>query len=452
MTRLFGTDGIRGVAGEPPLDAETVYRIGFCLVEYLKSLDPQPRILIARDTRESGPWLEALLERAVADAGGRAEPAGVLSTPAVSLLTIRTGAAAGIMISASHNPYQDNGIKLFASTGMKFTDAVEDDLEARIRASRLAPPPELAGPRPMTERPLLDVVPEFNELYRRFLLDCVAPDFRLDGMHLAVDCGHGSLSALAPPLLRELGAGVETLHVEPDGRNINREGGALHLERLREHVGRSGAELGIAFDGDADRAMFVDRDGRTRDGDDVLYLMARFLDFTGAPRKVVGTVMSNLGLELALGSLGFELVRTPVGDRNVLEEMLRLGAVVGGEQSGHVILLRLAPTGDGLLTALKVLEILRGERASLADLCAPVVRFPQVLLNVRVREKVPLEAIPGLGEAEEQCRRRLGPRSRILIRYSGTEKLARVMVEGEQEDAVRASARRLAAVLEAAQS
>ena len=278
-----------------------------------------------------------------------------------------------------------------------------------------------------------------------FLRSCLEPGFSLEGRRLVVDCAHGSLSRIAPDFLRGMGAQVLAIHCLPDGRNINRHAGALHLGVLQKAVRAEGAELGIAFDGDADRVMFADSQGRIRDGDDVLYLLARYGDFSNAPRTVVGTVMANLGLEVALEEIGFSLVRTSVGDRYVLEEMLRLGAIVGGEQSGHIILTRLARTGDGLLTALKVLEILSREQRDLAALCSPVKRFPQVLLNVPVQEKIPFENISGLRDAEDACRKRLGNRSRIVLRYSGTEKLARVMVEGENDQAVLESAQLLAA-------
>jgi phosphoglucosamine mutase len=444
MGSLFGTDGIRGVAGEPPLDKEDVYRIGFCLVRYLCAHHERPHVLIGRDTRESGPWIEQLLRRAIEDAGGYPEICGVVSTPAVSYLTKKMAAQAGIMISASHNPFQDNGIKVFCAQGIKFNDAVEEELEAQILSCTLTSP-NGSDPNPRAPEPLLSHAPHYQELYTEFLRSCVVSGFRLAGMRLAVDCAHGSLSHIAPEFLRGMGAEVHALHCEPDGRNINRHAGALHLGTLQEAVLARKADLGIAFDGDADRVMFVDAQGRTRDGDDALYLLARYADFPDAPRAVVGTVMANLGLEVALENAGYRLVRTSVGDRYVLEEMLRIGAVIGGEQSGHVIMTRLARTGDGLLTALKVLEILAREKRDLADLCSPVKRFPQVLLNVGVREKVPFENIPGLRDTENACKEKLGRRSRILLRYSGTEKLARVMVEGEDEGSVREAAQRLAA-------
>jgi phosphoglucosamine mutase len=443
MGNLFGTDGIRGVAGKPPLDRDDVYRIGYCLACHLQSEFAQPHILIGRDTRISGPWIEGLLTHAIQDAGGIAETCGVISTPAMSFLTRKAGAHAGIMISASHNPYQDNGIKVFSSQGIKFNDAVEDALEAKIVSCGLTAPNGF-GRDPDSVAFHLAAARQYQDLYTGYLHSCLTSDFTLQGLRLVVDCAHGALARIAPPFLASLGADVHPIHCRPDGRNINLNAGALHLGVLQEEVRKQGADLGIAFDGDADRAMFVDSEGRIHDGDDVLYLLARYSDPGDAPRIVVGTVMANLGLEVALEKIGFRLVRTAVGDRYVLEEMLRLGAVVGGEQSGHIILTRLAHTGDGLLTALEVLNILAQQKQDLAALCAPVVRFPQVLRNVPVRAKVPFENISGLREAEACCKEKLGARSRILLRYSGTEKLARIMVEGEEEQAVWESARRLA--------
>ena len=444
MGKLFGTDGIRGVAGEPPLDRDDIYRIGYCLTHYLKSSCAHPRLLIGRDTRISGPWIEQMLRQSIEDAGGESDLCGVVSTPAVSHLTHTTGAHAGIMISASHNPYQDNGIKIFSAGGIKFNDSVEEELETQILSCSLAAPPELAAD-PETVPLSLTGAPGYQNLYTAYLRSCLAPEFSLEGKCLVVDCANGSLSGMAPAFLRSLGAEVIPIHCEPDGRNINRQAGALHLTRLQEEVPARKADLGIAFDGDADRAMFVDSEGRIHDGDDVIFLLARYSHFNGAPRMIVGTVMANLGLEIALREIGYQMIRTSVGDRYVLEEMRRLGAAIGGEQSGHIILTHMAHTGDGLLTAIKVLEILARERKRFAELCSPVKRFPQVLLNVRVSEKIPFERIRGLREAEEVCRQKLGARSRILLRYSGTEKLARIMVEGENKQAVGETARHLAA-------
>lgn len=448
MGNLFGTDGIRGVAGSPPLDCTTVYRVGFCLTRYLASICDSPHILISRDTRISGVWIQHLLERAILDARGVPETCGVLSTPAVSFLTTGAGAQAGIMISASHNPYLDNGIKVFASTGMKFTDEVENELENKILSSTAAAPAGFVPFEPEHTRELLEDAPGYKERYTAHLRTCLPGDFHLDGMRLVVDCANGSMSTIAPEFLRALGAQVHAIYCEPNGRNINLDCGALHLAKLQETVRSTGADLGIAFDGDADRAMFVDGCGRIHDGDDVLYLFARYLEFPDSPRVVVGTVMANLGLELVLQAQGFSLVRTAVGDRYVLEEMLRLGAAVGGEQSGHVILTRLARTGDGLLTAIKVLEVLQAQQKRISELTRPLERFPQLLLNVRVREKIPFSDIPGLQQAEIQAKEQLGTCSRILIRYSGTEKLARVMVEGEEETVVQEAARHLASFFE----
>lgn len=447
MERLFGTDGIRGIAGRPPLDRETIYRVAFFLTRFLRRQQPSPRILIARDTRESGLWMEPIVAAAVRDSGGEPFRCGVLSTPAISFLTRHSGAQAGIMLSASHNPYQDNGIKIFSSSGMKFTDDVEKLLERQIvsqeadRSARSGSPADVPDPAPDTEA-------RYRNTYLSFLRETAVPCLRLDGMRLVVDCGNGSASEMAPPFLRDLGAEVRAIHCEPNGRNINLESGALYPGSLCRAVPAAGADLGIAFDGDADRAIFVDHQGTIRDGDDVLYLLARNGALSGAPPVVVSTVMANLGLELALSELGVRLLRTPVGDRYVLEEMLRSGAVLGGEQSGHIILSRISPTGDGLLIALKVLETLVRAGISLAEACAPLVRLPQVLMSVPVREKVPLERVPGLAAVEAECRKRLGPRCRLLVRYSGTEKVARIMVEGEGDVEVRQAAARLASVFE----
>ncbi|MFH1574438.1 MAG: phosphoglucosamine mutase [Acidobacteriota bacterium] len=446
MGELFGTDGIRGIAGEQPLDRNTIYRVGYSLARYLRKTDRRPHVLLARDTRRSGPWIEALLRKAIADAGGTTESCGVLSTPAVAFLTADRGAHAGIMISASHNPYRDNGIKIFSSQGIKFSDAVENELEGEILAGAGTAPADLTEDEAFEPGSGFCCGAEYRDLYLRHLRGCLPAGFSLAGLSLVADCAHGSLSVIAPEFLRSLGARVHAIHCEPDGRNINHNAGALHLDRLRQEVMSRQAGLGVAFDGDADRAMFVDAGGRMRDGDDVLYLLARYCDWKDAPRLVVGTVMANLGLELALQDLEIRLSRTSVGDRYVLEEMLRTGAIIGGEQSGHIIQLRHARTGDGLLTALRVMEVLRREGKEFGELCRPLKRFPQILVNVAVREKQPIEDIPGMREAEAECRRLLGPRSRILLRYSGTEKLARVMVEGESETTVRETAHRLASL------
>lgn len=447
MGILFGTDGIRGVAGEHPLDRDTIYRIGHCLTGYLKPLSDRPRVLIARDTRISGPWIEALLQEAVHGAEGIPEPCGILSTPAVSFLAESTEAQAGIMISASHNPYQDNGIKIFSSEGMKLGDDAETALEEQILNCSLTAPADPTGATRFEPHDPA-AAKAHKDRYIQHLRASLPAAFHLGGIRLVVDCAHGSQFCMAPEVLASLGADVRPIHCEPDGCNINAHAGALHLETLQREVSATGAQLGIAFDGDADRVMFVDSAGRIRDGDDVLYLLACCRDYGDAPRSVVGTVMANLGLEIALQERGYDLIRTPVGDRYVLEEMLRRGAVVGGEQSGHIILARLARTGDGLLTALKVLEILIEHNQDIAALCAPVKRFPQVLLNVPVKKKVPFEEIVGLQAAEKDCQKRLGSRSRILLRYSGTEPLARVMVEGEDEGKVNEAARILASFFE----
>jgi len=444
MGILFGTDGIRGVAGKPPLDADTIYMVAHCLTSHLRRGGERPKILLARDTRLSGPWIEKILRRGIEDAGGTAEDCGVISTPAISHLTSRLQAQAGIVISASHNPFEDNGIKVFSSAGTKFTDDFENELEREVLTNEHVDPPCFPSFDSSDAITSFGAVREYGEMYTHYLHKCLPTGFDLTGMRLVVDCAHGALSEIAPGFLSDLGAEVHEIHCRPNGRNINLDSGALHLSKLSEAVLARRAVLGIAFDGDADRAMFVDASGTPRDGDDVLYLLALHSIPAEAPRTIVGTVMANLGLEVVLGEAGFQLVRTAVGDRYVLEEMLRLGAVLGGEQSGHVILLDFAKTGDGLLTALKVMEVLRSQEQDMAELCRPLKRFPQVLRNISVTEKVPFSEIPGLMESESAWRSALGPRSRILLRYSGTENLARIMVEGENPVKVDQAAQALA--------
>ena len=466
MGKLFGTDGIRGVAGEPPLEERTIFAVGRAVGEFLqkgksRSLDSPARsasseqglspgagtggvarddsvvrVLLGEDTRESSAWVTSWLAGGLKAAGVEAVSAGVLPTPGVARLVATKGFAAGLVVSASHNPYRDNGIKLIGADGMKLPDEVEEEIEERIQ--------ELLGDKPHrrgaegaekdTERaarsPVADVT--LAEEYLK-LLRQAAPD--LKGMHLVVDCANGAAVRTAPALLRSLGAAVTAMHASPDGKNINEGCGALHPESLRAKVTEIRADLGVAFDGDADRAMFVSSSGRVVDGDGVLLAAARWMKEKGTLRggAVVGTVMANLGLEVALKRAGIGFVRAAVGDRYVLEGMQRRGANLGGEQSGHIIFLDDSPTGDGLLTALKVLSVLREKRVGLDELVADLQVFPQTLKNIRVREKVPLEQLPGVQQAIREAESALGEKGRVVVRYSGTEKLLRVMVEAETE-------------------
>ena len=423
--RLFGTDGIRGVAGMEPLDPKTVAALGIALgddlIAHLQAAAP---VLLGIDTRESGPAIAAQLAWGLAKRGIRVEFAGVVTTPGVAYLTRTGGFAAGAMISASHNPYQDNGIKVFSRDGYKLPDGEEAEIEEEIFAIL----PKLELPEDF---------PALAETYsvRRYI------DFiggivgaRLDGIKVVMDCGNGAASAIAPTLFRELGATVEAIHASPDGRNINLNCGALHVEALRERVLETGADAGVAFDGDADRAMLVSKSGRVIDGDAMLLIAGALMQRDGhlPGNTVVATVMSNLGLEQALGRLGISMLRTPVGDKYVLEEMIRRDAPLGGEQSGHVIFKEFATTGDGMLTALKVLEAASREGKSLDELAADFTVLPQLLVNIRVKERRPLEQLAGVKRKIAEAEAELNGSGRVLVRFSGTEPLARVMVEGPE--------------------
>ena len=431
--QLFGTDGIRAVAGEYPLDPATIFAFGAALGrEALGSGE----ILVGADTRESGPWIAELVAGGLESAGARVRYAGVVTTPGIAYLT-RTGPfVAGVMISASHNPYQDNGIKVFTHSGFKLPDAEEHAIEREIFRLR-----ELGvAPAPAT----LAVDEGLDRQYLEYLVS--TSSVRFDGVTLAMDCGNGAASVLGPCLFRRLGADVKEIFCAPDGRNINLDCGALHIERLRDAVLALRADFGVAFDGDADRAIFVARSGKTVDGDAVLLATARAMKAAGhlPGDTVVATVMSNLGLERALERDGIRMTRTPVGDKYVLEEMVRLGAALGGEQSGHVIFREYATTGDGLLTALRLFEIARRTGAGLDELTADLLVYPQRLVNVRVREKKGLTELPSVAREIRLVEEAFAGTGRVLVRFSGTEPLARVMVEGPDLEQVESFSARIA--------
>jgi phosphoglucosamine mutase len=421
--RLFGTDGIRGAAGEPPLDPKTVTALGIALGDDLfrQGRGAEP-VLIGMDTRESGPVIAAQLAEGLGRSGVTAKFAGVVTTPGVAYLTRTAGFSAGVMISASHNPYQDNGIKVFARTGYKLPDKEEHEIEEEI--FRIVENVNGSG-SPASLAHTFDVRP-----YPDFLLSTLGT--RLDGLKIVIDCGNGAASELAPQLFREAGAEVTAICNQPTGRNINLDCGALHVDGLRKAVLELGADAGVAFDGDADRAILISRLGRVVDGDAEMLIAARRLQADGhlTGDLVVSTVMSNLGLEKALDRLGISMVRTPVGDKYVLEEMLRRGAALGGEHSGHVIFREYATTGDGMLTALKLLETCVRDKATLDELAADLIVFPQLLVNIRVRVRRPLDQLPGVADEIRACESALNGLGRVLVRFSGTEPLARVMVEG----------------------
>ena len=435
--KLFGTDGVRAVAGTFPLDPPTISRLGQALVGILVEKGLGTKVLIGRDTRESGPWMERALARGIRVAGGEVVSAGVVPTSAVSFLTKTHGFAAGAVISASHNPYRDNGIKVFSPLGVKIPDGWELEIEAHVLEGR----GRLAG-----HEEDVTVNPQLAGDYMDYLTSRVRGAGRPAGLKVVVDCANGASSELAPAVLRGLGFEVEALHASPDGTNINLDCGSLHPERLAARVRETGAAMGIAYDGDADRALWVDGSGRLLSGDHTLFVQALHMKERGTlrTRDIVATTMSNMGLERALEERGLGLVRTKVGDKYVHEEMVARGANLGGEQSGHTIFLDDLPTGDGLLTSLRMLEVLVERGGTLAALAKGMSEFPQILVNVRVRKKPDFEEFPEIVAAVEVVRAHLGRDGRIDLRYSGTEPLARVMVEARERAAVDAGAKLVA--------
>jgi phosphoglucosamine mutase len=441
-TKLFGTDGVRGQAGTPPLDSRTIRRLGMALVRALPHGTVAPSLLVGRDTRESGEGIERDLAFGASAAGATVSSAGVIPTPAVAHLTRSQGFAAGLVISASHNPFHDNGIKVFSGGGEKFTEALEAEVEA-IVADRSWHEPE--GDAPAV--PFIDEADAYLRHARQALDGRVPPQ----GRRIAIDCANGATYQVAPSVFGSLGFEVNAIGCDPDGRNINLACGSTHPEQLARLVVDEQCDLGVAFDGDGDRAIFVDRAGRIIDGDALMYLCAKQMQATGRLRgdAIVATVMSNIGLEIALRDLGIGLVRCPVGDKYVMEELLRDNLSLGGEQSGHIIFPDLLYTGDGLVTALSVLRVMAETGRSLAELAGELTTYPQVLLNVRVREKRDWTTIPAVSRAAAEVEKRLADRGRLLVRYSGTEPLLRVMVEGEHQHDIDAWAEEIAAAVRA---
>jgi phosphoglucosamine mutase len=447
MTRkLFGTDGIRAVAGASPLDTKTIYAVGVALAHTLRKSSPKPKIILGRDTRESSPWITATLAAGLRSAGGIVESAGVITTPAVAFLARTHGFQAGVVISASHNPWQDNGIKLFGGDGFKLPDSVELEIEDEI-FHHLA---QIEEPNP-AELPRVEDNAALASDYVQFLIDSV-PGLSLVGLKIVADCANGAAAAVAPELVRRLTdrAGEILLeNVEPDGRNINLNCGALHPDVVARMVVERGAVLGVTFDGDADRCMLAGARNNVINGDAILLMAARDLQTRGllTGSVVVATTMSNMGLEAALKRSGIKMLRAPVGDRYVLEEMQKHDAALGGEQSGHILFPHLATTGDGLLTALVVLDLIARSGKTIEQLTSDLKVFPQVIVNVKVREKKPLASIPSVAAAIRAAEEELKDSGRVVIRYSGTEPLARVMIEAESEEAMRRHAEGIAAAI-----
>jgi phosphoglucosamine mutase len=436
MKRLFGTDGMRGKAGLFPLDPQTVRNVGASLATHLnETLGRAPNLVIGRDTRESGDWLEEALINGAADAGAHIQSAGVISTPGVAYLARVLPADAGIVISASHNEYKDNGIKIFAPSGRKIDEETERLIECDIYSWIDKPDRKTSHQTALIQQ---DEALILRQRYFDFLELEIAAGLSLSGLTIVVDCANGAAFNVAPVVLQKLGASVIAINWNPDGTNINRDCGSLHIEALQRMVSAEHANLGIAFDGDADRSLFVDEAGNFVDGDATLWVLANYLNDRGglANSTVVATVMSNIGLEIALRSKGLKLVRTDVGDKYVLEELLRSGATLGGEQSGHVIFPKLSLAGDGMITSLCLLRAMRDEKKTLRQLTQGMVRYPQILVNVPVREKRPFEELGSLNEHVKKVESGLGNKGRLLLRYSGTELLARIMIEGESQSEI----------------
>jgi phosphoglucosamine mutase len=445
MRKLFGTDGIRAVAGEAPLDAKTIYAVGLALAHSLSQRVAEPAVVLGMDTRESSAWISAVITAGLQKGGVRVENAGVITTPGVAYLARTRGLAAGIVISASHNPWQDNGIKIFGGDGYKLPDELELQIEDEIfrQLSEIVAPDAHALYAPPVDDTL-------RHDYEAFLRGAV-PGLSLLGKKIVLDCAHGAASAIAPELFAQLDGDVRLTHATPNGRNINESCGALHPEIVAKEVLDMGADLGVTLDGDADRALFADANGRVINGDAVLLLAACDLKARGELHGdlVVATTMSNMGLEAALTRAGIRMLRAPVGDKYVLQMMQQHQASLGGEQSGHILFPSRSTTGDGLLTALLVLDLVQRAGQPLHVLVADLKVFPQVILNVRVREKPPLEQIPAVAARIRDAESALDGNGRVVVRYSGTEALARIMLEAESEEQMRLHAEQIAGAIRA---
>jgi phosphoglucosamine mutase len=479
MKKLFGTDGMRGEAGVFPLDEKTIKAVGNSLArQFREKLGRNPRFVTGRDTRESGVWIEKAFCAGASVENAICESAEIITTPGIAFLTKKFGFDAGIVISASHNPFQDNGIKIFSPDGKKIDEATERKIETDIfqsSKSKVQSPksdsPGLAILTPqlrqrsemlqMTTFELADLIQQetafpFNRNNAIEMQNCylnyLADEFKtldLKNFRMVIDCANGAAYRLAPQLFQKLSAETIIINDTPDGKNINDNCGSLHLENLQKKVLDEKADFGAAFDGDADRSLFVDEQGNLVDGDTVLWIMANHLRENGKlnNQTVIATVMSNIGLEIALNSKGIKLHRTSVGDKYVLQELLNTGSAIGGEQSGHIIFPFHSLVGDGMLTTLFLLEAMMGKNKSLSQMTEGFTRFPQILVNVKVREKQPFESVKEIAEAAAKLEQELGVKGRLLLRYSGTENLARVMIEGENQTEIETQANHLAEII-----
>jgi phosphoglucosamine mutase len=439
--RLFGTDGVRGVANKEPMTADIALRLGKAIAYLCRSHDGRHRIVVGKDTRLSGYMLENAMVAGICSMGVDALLIGPLPTPGIAFITQSMRADAGVVISASHNLYQDNGIKFFQRDGYKLPDGQEDEMEELIHSDRL-----------LDRQPTADRVGKAFRIddakgrYIVFAKETFPKDLTLEGFRIMLDCANGAGYKVAPTVLTELGAEVKTMGVDPDGKNINDQCGSQHAQIMADQVKEYRADIGIALDGDGDRVIFADEEGNVVDGDAVMAFCGReWLRQGRLPQNtLVATVMSNIGLEISLKEMGGKLVRTAVGDRYVTEEMRRSGAMLGGEQSGHIIFRDYTTTGDGIITALQVLAIMKQTGLRLSQLASQIRLMPQLLLNVKVRKKTALEEINGLQEQIRQVEEELGEKGRVLVRYSGTEPLLRIMLEGPDGDRIRTLAEELA--------
>ncbi len=440
MEKLFGTDGIRAVAGQPPLDYSSVYTLGKALVFLLKEEELEPRIIIGRDTRESGEWLEQALFQGINAGEGEPVAAGIIPTSAVSFLTKKHAFAAGIVISASHNSYQDNGIKIFSSQGIKISDAWEQKLEMAIKE---------APSNVKREHIRITPQPSLEQDYKDFLKSLFSHVNLKRKIKIVIDCSNGASSFIASKVFSDLGFEVIAIGNAPDGKNINDNCGSLYPQNLARKVVETKADIGVAYDGDADRAIWVDEKGRILNGDHTLFVLSRFMKEKGRLKSdyLIATTMSNMGLEKAVEKLDLKLLRTQVGDKYVLEEMMKLKANLGGEQSGHTIFLDDCPTGDGILTSLKMLEAMAEYNLPLSKLAEDMEEYPQILLNVPVGKKIDFDQFPEIINAKEEIEKRLGDSGRLNVRYSGTEPFARVMIEGQDKGKIEDYARQMADVI-----
>lgn len=444
MRRLFGTDGIRGVFNQEPITEEMGYRLGRAVAEYFKGKEDDPRIVLGRDTRLSGEVLEDAIASGVLSKGAKPLLLGEIPTPGVAFITRDIGADAGIVVSASHNPYEYNGFKIFSDEGYKLTNREEMEIEVLLLSETTH-----GSIKEQREGNRAEQADELVERYINFLQHTLRGEFLFKDMHIVLDCANGATYRIAPILFERMGAQVEALFVSPDGKNINEGCGSQHTETLSARVVEKGADLGLAFDGDGDRLIAVDEKGNVLTGDQILTICAKTLKDRGDLKNnlVISTVMSNMGFRVALNGLGIDHFATDVGDRYVLEEMRVRGGILGGEDSGHIICLQYHTTGDGLLSALQLVSAVQSSGASLSDLSRLMTIFPQVLVNVPVKSKPELSSIPEVQTVLKRVEKDLGQRGRVLLRFSGTEPLCRVMVEGEQQEEIDAYAREIADVI-----